>query len=414
MFYLGCLESAKKGLHVGGPAPYGYSVSKDKTFVINEKEAEIVRIIFQKVDEGYTYRQIAKYLNDHGYRRRNGNLFTYSLNEMLTNRKYIGEYVWNRTKRKDAFGNIVSRLFKNEEDVIRIPHAMPQIIDNNLFNRVQALVRSRKEVRRTVGKGKYLLSSLVICDECGFRMSGETDTNGNGRRSFIRVAYKCDTKRKREKPCSNKPIHAIRLENYIINLVNSVLLNTGYAKGIKKMMKISLGKEYDLIHEKTGKLESEVKTLKTTIESLVSSLSDAKSMAYTEILREIEKKSRLKMKKEEELEIIAKQLSSTPVIHEEIVARRMLKLRKAVSDNKIESMKTLVRLLFKEIRVGKKEIKLTINLNAYLSAHSDRNLTMTIVEKRENIDEVEKQSNLALTWSMLNLSQTLTSSRGRL
>lgn len=115
-------------------------------------------------------------------------------------------------------------------------------------------------------------------------MSGETDINGNGKRTFVRIAYTCDTKRKREMACNNKPIHAIRLENYVINLINSVLLNTGYAKGIKKMMKISLGKEYELIHEKTGKLENEVKALKTTIENLVSSLSDAKSMAYTEIL----------------------------------------------------------------------------------------------------------------------------------
>ena len=401
--YLGCLESAKKGIHVGGPSPFGYTILDDKKYGINEKESEIVRIIFNKVDEGFTYPQVAKYLNENGYRRRDGSKFTPFFYDLLSNRKYIGEYIWNKTKKKDAFGNRVSRLYKDEDEIVRIPHAMPQIIDEDLFNRVQDIIQSRKEIRRTNGKGKFLLSSLLVCDECGFKMSGDRNINGNGKGTFTRLVYKCDSRRRRNNKCSNKPIHAVRLENYVINLINSVLLNTSYAKAIKKMMKVSLGKEHELCHEKTGQLENEIKELKELIENLVQSLSEAKNMAYSEILKAIEKNSRLKLRKEEELSKLAMQISSNPVIHEEIIARRMLKLRKAVSDNKLESMKTLVRLLIKEIRVGKNEIRLTINLNAYLSAHSDKTLTMIIVEKRENIDNVDKQSALALTWSMLNL-----------
>ena len=401
--YLGCLESAKKGLHVGGPAPYGYSITDDRKYAINENEATIVKEIFQKVASGMTYPQVAKDLNDKGYRRRDGSKFTPFFFDLLSNRKYIGEYVWNKTKKKNAFGNRVSRLYKDEEEIIRIPHGMPQIISDELFDRVQTIIRDRKDVRRKDGRGRYLLTSLVVCQECGYKMTGDTNTNGNGKGTFTRIQYRCESNRRRNGKCSNKPIHAIRLENYILNLVNSILLNTSYSKAIRRMMKASLGEEYDLINEKTRILNDEIMDIKSTIDSLVSNLSFAKSMAYQEILKAIERNSRLKVKKEEEIAELKKKLEASPVIHEELIARRMLKLRKAVSDNKIDSMKELIRLLVKEIVVGKESVVVVINLNAYLNTYSDRKLQMTIVEKRENIDDQDKQSNLALTWSMLNL-----------
>ena len=403
--YLGCLESAKKGLHVGGPAPYGYTITEDRKYAINEQEAEIIRIIFQKVDEGMTYNQIAKYLNNKGYRRRDGKPFSPYFFDLLSNRKYIGEYIWNRSKRKDAFGNRVSRLYKEEEEIIRIPGGMPQIVDDDLFFRVQAIIASRKGTRRKDGKGKYLLTSIITCEDCGYKMTGDTNINGNGKRTFTRIQYRCSSIR-RGSNCSNKPIHAIRLENYIVNLINCILLNTSYSKAIKRVMKTSLGKEYDVIREKTGIVEEEIKSYQKSIDSLVESLSYAKSMAYQEILRAVEKNGRLKARKEEELENLKKKLKLAPVISEEIITRKMLKYRKAVSDNKIESMQKLVRLIIKQIIVGKTEIRVVVNLNSYLNNVSDRCMEMVIVENRENIDKLENQSNIALTWSTLRVESS--------
>lgn len=400
--YLGCLESAKKGLHVGGPAPFGYNITKDRKYEINEKEAEIVRVIFQKVAEGMSYRDLEKYLRKRGYRRRDGKPFSFNFHDILINRKYTGEYIWNQTKRKNAFGNKVSRLFKDENEVVRIPHAIPQIIDEDLFNKVQEIIKNRKNTRRLNCEGKFLLTSLLICEECGFKLSGDVNKNGNGKGTFTRAVYKCYSNR-RNIDCDLKPISTIRLENYIINLINAVLLNTTYAKAIKKLMKTSLGKEYDSIRDKVERLKIEINELKESVDNLIHSLSEARSVAYQEIVKAIERDSSLKLKKEEEMKKLSSKLHTVPLIHEELIARRMLLLRKGVSDNKLDSMKQLVRILFKEIVVGKENIKLTINLNAYLTSYSDKNLTMTIVEKRRNIDLEELQSDIALTWSMLNL-----------
>jgi hypothetical protein len=59
-------EKARQGLWNGGPAPYGYLL-KDNRLYINEEEAELIRLIFDKYANttiGYT--GIAKYLNLQG------------------------------------------------------------------------------------------------------------------------------------------------------------------------------------------------------------------------------------------------------------------------------------------------------------------------------------------------------------
>lgn len=58
---------ASQGLHTGGLPPLGYDVS-EKRLVINESEAEIVRLIFDRYSNGYTYNDIAKELNAKGYK----------------------------------------------------------------------------------------------------------------------------------------------------------------------------------------------------------------------------------------------------------------------------------------------------------------------------------------------------------
>ena len=57
-------ENALKALHNGGDAPLGYDVAFDKTYVINEEEAQAVKIIFDMYINGYSYSNIIDKLND--------------------------------------------------------------------------------------------------------------------------------------------------------------------------------------------------------------------------------------------------------------------------------------------------------------------------------------------------------------
>lgn len=59
-------EKARQGLWNGGPAPYGYNL-KGNTLEINEEEAEVIRLIFDKfANSSLGYGGVAKYLNLQG------------------------------------------------------------------------------------------------------------------------------------------------------------------------------------------------------------------------------------------------------------------------------------------------------------------------------------------------------------
>ena len=84
---------ARAGGYAGGRAPYGYKV-KDGQLALDEREAEIVRIVFEKREKGATLQDIADWLNDHGYQSRSGKRFYPSqIRSILNNRKtYEGYY----------------------------------------------------------------------------------------------------------------------------------------------------------------------------------------------------------------------------------------------------------------------------------------------------------------------------------
>ena len=65
---------AAAGGYSGGRAPYGYKISEGQYEII-EEEAEMVRKIFELLDDGTTLTDTAEWLNDNGYKTRNGKRF---------------------------------------------------------------------------------------------------------------------------------------------------------------------------------------------------------------------------------------------------------------------------------------------------------------------------------------------------
>ncbi|NJD03463.1 MAG: recombinase family protein [Ruminiclostridium sp.] len=94
----GMNENAIKALHTGGLPPLGYDVDPStKKLVINEKEADAVRLIFRMYNEGSGYDRIIKELNHQGYKTKTGGSFgKNSLHNIIRNEKYTGVYIFNK------------------------------------------------------------------------------------------------------------------------------------------------------------------------------------------------------------------------------------------------------------------------------------------------------------------------------
>ena len=85
--------SRKRGLWMGGVVPFGYRVD-DRRLVIDEREAPIVRMIFERFLEVGSVTSLARSIAADGVCSRRGNrLDKGSLYKILANRVYVGEAV---------------------------------------------------------------------------------------------------------------------------------------------------------------------------------------------------------------------------------------------------------------------------------------------------------------------------------
>ena len=167
----GLNENAYKALFNGGIAPYGYKIV-DQHYVINEAEAQAIRLIFNMYINGYGYGDICIALKEKGYKTRNGKAFgKNSIYDILGNEKYIGTYTFNKVPRSKTKRN--SHTTARPEDFISIVDAIPAIVDKGDFEVVQNK-RSHNKRRKAAytAKDEYLLSGRVYCGYCGSAMCG--------------------------------------------------------------------------------------------------------------------------------------------------------------------------------------------------------------------------------------------------
>lgn len=215
---------ASKGLFTGGVPPLGFCVV-DKQLEIDESEAEIVRLIFDMYGhQKFTYNDMAKELNARGYKTKAGNEFSASsFNSILTQRKYIGEYVYNRRVAKSLTGKYNSHANKPEDEIVRIPNGVPRIIDDETFNKVQArLNQNKRKIGNYKSKSSYLLSGLIECAECGYHYQGNSRKGGSG---TVYSSYRCGKKQNHKVGCGNKEIEKNKLENFVIEQLQNYLFS---------------------------------------------------------------------------------------------------------------------------------------------------------------------------------------------
>jgi site-specific DNA recombinase len=162
--------SKKKGMRMGGPVPLGYEV-KDKRLVVLEREAETVRLIFERYLELGCLTALARDLRERGIvtkvsRRRDGSIrggipFTKGpLAYLLRNKVYVGEVIHK------------GQHYPGEHD---------PIVSRGLFNAVQGELTAKAQGRGSVRVNRSSLLLGRIFDDRGNRMTPTTAKKGGAR-----------------------------------------------------------------------------------------------------------------------------------------------------------------------------------------------------------------------------------------
>lgn len=138
-----------------------------------EEQAETVRRIFELRANGAGLRVLAHQLNAEGVASPRGRGWAPSaLLELLRNPIYRGERVWNRVQRKKTRSGRLKAFARPESEWQRQHEETWRIVSDELWEHAQAVSRRRRALgaQRARGhraRGKFLLSGLVSCGECG-------------------------------------------------------------------------------------------------------------------------------------------------------------------------------------------------------------------------------------------------------
>ena len=372
----GQIENAKNCKAHSGVALYGYEVAQ-KRYRIVPKEAEAIYKMFHLVDEGHTYKETVDILNAEGYRRRDGRPLSYNITDLLRNRQYIGEYVFNLYKRSPCREKW-RRQRKPESEVVRIVGGMPQIVETDVFERVQAKLDSRMQKNgRGRKKGKYLLTGLITCGMCGSAVAGGKSV-ARGKAYF---SYVCNGKPKHE---GRKSINVVYLDRYIVNLLTQAFLSLRNTDNIILLLRQGITKLHDSQTEKLTDLKKQL----IEKEALISSLNDiilknkGKTLATVisnNITEERNEANRIALIIDE----IKAERSSLPRINKETLRKKVLDFKKVLDGIDFYLKQELLQTLIKEIKINVDTVETIINLHELAGLKTP--LTCTVYENIDNI-----------------------------
>ena len=210
----------------------GYEKGPDGNPVIIPEEAETVRRIFEWYLAGKSVRDIRLALVAGGFRNAVGTTdwTTSNLRSILTNEKYCGDALLQKTFVKDCIskksipntGQLAKVLIQNNHEAI-ISHEIFDAVQLELARRRAQDGRSRKSAPTGRGKfsGKYALSGLLFCAECGTAYRRVVWTQHGEKRAVWRCTSRLDYGRKY---CLNSPtLDEEPLQQAILNAINSVM-----------------------------------------------------------------------------------------------------------------------------------------------------------------------------------------------
>ena len=230
-------QKAREGKWNGGQAPFGYDLdSKNSTLVVNEEEAEIVRIIYDKfVHTDMGADAICNYLNQRGYTKKK--VRGYELNyfarglimKILDNPVYIG---------KIAYGKNVTEKVKGTRDEYRRVKTDDYLLADGLHEAIvdEETWEAAREKRKRTGvrfvkthslEHEHILTGLIRCPLCGGGMSGTVQRRQNKKTGEYKDTfyYRCHHRKKVDgkicdyKPMLNQKVFNAEVEEFIRYMV---------------------------------------------------------------------------------------------------------------------------------------------------------------------------------------------------
>ena len=249
-------QKAREGKWNGGQAPYGYRIGtrdegKEGVLVVDEDEAPLVRLIFDKyVSTGMGINSVAKWLNENGYRKRprqNGvssRIAATFVTSVLDNPVYIGQIAYGRRRNEKIDGTRDEYHVLKQDSYETYPGRHEPIIGEDVWHKVRAK-RSMNDFKREKTHSLehvHLLSGLVRCPVCGAPMYGVVNRkkkkDGSGEFYTDMWYYLCkNTKVEGVTKCTyTKHVRQDELDSQVRAIVQDALRNIDFTDRMRKQL----------------------------------------------------------------------------------------------------------------------------------------------------------------------------------
>lgn len=268
-------ENIAKGKWCGGGIAYGYKVV-DGRLVADEKNAPIIRYVFEQYAEGVSMKDIIDELKKRGVRATGGKELSYNtFSRAIVNPTYIGRYTYR--------GEVVEGLAE-------------ALIDIDTFNKAQKWVKARTQAPASQkAKVEYLLQGKAFCGNCGAPMVGESGKSSTGR---VYNYYSCAV-RKKKHACKKKNEKKDFIEWYVVEQTVQYVLTPSRIRDIAKSVVAEYDKEFS--GTKIEEYEKAIKQFDRELNKLVDALVDAPKVAHKRIYEKMEELEAQKASMETEL-----------------------------------------------------------------------------------------------------------------
>lgn len=357
---MGMVARAKEGSWNGGRV-LGYDSVKvggeDRKrkitrLVINQKEAQTVRRIFQLYIEGNGYKSIANQLNKEGYRTKMNNHFSINaVRTILTNPVYEG-YIrydvrrnWTEKRRNDI----------NSNPIIQKGHHEP-IITEDTWKKAQAIFQSRSKKPNRVHSGDFPLTGIMKCPACGAGMvlGRTTNRNKDGTKRILEY-YVCGAwKNKGTAVCRSNGVRVDYADEYVLNKVAEFATNKRLIKDIVDKINHNHKSVSDPLLKEKAAIKSEIHAIQGKKDKVLG-LYEEGILSKTDLAERLSKLNDERQLLDERMSSVSQQLglSGKSEISFDMVQEVMSKFVKSYKHSlTTEQRKRLLQLLIKSITIS--------------------------------------------------------------
>jgi site-specific DNA recombinase len=322
-----------------GSQIFGYdhhkkSDSSPAYYTVNEKEAEVVKLIYSKYLEGKMgVGGICRYLDEIGYTKKKGskNWYLTQVKKMLKQEMYMGIRYYNKYRTETSPKGKYKMVKRPREEWVGVK--VPAIISEEDFQRVQEKLKWNKEKYRNPYKVQ-LLSNITHCGYCNHRGFGYRryyrDTRYEVSKLFILEYYKCQYRERYRKmfskgsgrpKCPNKDIRAHILEDHVFKMMYEYMRDPDILSNHMDFFQRKTRKELDKVVNDISEIDKEIERENQKKKILLAKYleQDIESSEYSTKSLELDHHIQMLKLKKQEL------IQNTPLLHKKDVVENAVK-----------------------------------------------------------------------------------------